>query len=154
MTNFQTRSIRTYSELVSIPDFHKRYDYLKLSGSVGQATFGFDRYLNQEFYRSREWKRVRREVILRDNGCDMGIISWIIVGGIAGWLAGLIVKGSGSGIFLNIVIGIVGAFIGGILMNLIGDVGITGFNIWSLLVALVGAIVLLLVVSLFRRGKK
>ena len=84
----------------------------------------------------------------------MGIISWIIVGGIAGWLAGLIVKGSGSGIFLNIVIGIVGAFIGGILMNLIGDVGITGFNIWSLLVALVGAIVLLLVVSLFRRGKK
>lgn len=83
----------------------------------------------------------------------MGILSWIIVGGIAGWLAGLIMKGSGSGVFMNIIIGIVGAFIGGLIMNLIGNVGVTGFNLWSLLVALVGSVVLLAVVGLFRRGR-
>lgn len=83
----------------------------------------------------------------------MGILSWIIVGGIAGWLAGLITKGSGSGLFMNIVIGIVGAFIGGLIMNMIGNIGFTGFNLWSLLVAIVGAVVLLLVVGLFRRGR-
>lgn len=80
MINSQTRSIRTYSELRVISDFHKRYSYLKLSGSVGEATFGFDRYINQEFYRSKEWKRVRREVILRDNGCDMGVEGFEIFG--------------------------------------------------------------------------
>lgn len=80
MINSQTRSIRTYSELRVISDFHKRYRYLKLSGSVGEATFGFDRYINQEFYRSKEWKRVRREVILRDNGCDIGIEGFEILG--------------------------------------------------------------------------
>lgn len=83
----------------------------------------------------------------------MGILSWIIVGAIAGWLAGLIMKGSGSGLVMNIIIGIVGAFIGGLIMNLIGNVGVTGFNIWSLLVALLGSIVLLFIVGLFRRGK-
>lgn len=80
MINSQTRSTRTYSELISIPDFYKRYRYLKLSGSVGEATFGFDRYINQEFYRSREWKRVRREVILRDNGCDMAVAGYEVFG--------------------------------------------------------------------------
>ncbi|MGD9559638.1 MAG: GlsB/YeaQ/YmgE family stress response membrane protein [Oscillospiraceae bacterium] len=83
----------------------------------------------------------------------MGILSWIIVGGIAGWIAGLIMKGSGSGIFMNIVIGIVGAFVGGLIMNLLGDVGVTGFNIWSLLVAVLGSVVLLGIVGLFRRGR-
>ena len=83
----------------------------------------------------------------------MGIISWILVGGIAGWIAGLIMKGSGSGIVMNIVIGIVGAFIGGLIMNMIGDVGVTGFNIWSLLVAIVGSVLLLGIVGLFRRGR-
>ena len=83
----------------------------------------------------------------------MGILSWIIVGGIAGWLAGLIMKGSGSGIVMNIVIGIVGAFIGGFIMNLIGNVGMTGFNLWSLLVAIIGSVVLLFIVGLVRRGR-
>lgn len=83
----------------------------------------------------------------------MGILSWIIVGGIAGWLAGLIMKGSGSGVVMNIIIGIVGAFIGGLIMNMIGNVGVTGFNIWSLLVAIVGSVILLAIVGLFRRGR-
>ena len=84
---------------------------------------------------------------------SMGIISWIIVGGIAGWVAGLIMKGSGSGLLMNIIIGIVGAFIGGLIMNMIGNVGVTGFNIWSLLVSVLGAVILLGIVGLFRRGR-
>ena len=66
-------TIRTYSQLKQLQTFEERYDYLKLGGVVGEDTFGFDRYLNQNFYRSREWKRVRDEVIMRDNGCDLGI---------------------------------------------------------------------------------
>lgn len=73
-------SIKTYSELISIPTFEERYRYLKLDGSVGAETFGFDRYLNQNFYRSTAWKRVRDEVIVRDNGCDLGIEDRIIYG--------------------------------------------------------------------------
>ena len=65
--------IRRYSELRQLTTFKDRFDYLKLGGSVGEFTFGFDRYLNQTFYRSPEWKRVRNEVILRDDGCDMGM---------------------------------------------------------------------------------
>ena len=68
-----TTTIRTYSQLMQLQTFEERYDYLKLGGVVGEDTFGFDRYLNQNFYRSREWKRVRDEVIMRDNGCDLGI---------------------------------------------------------------------------------
>lgn len=67
-----TTAIRTYSQLKQLQTFEERYDYLKLDGVVGEDTFGFDRYLNQNFYRSREWKRVRDEVIMRDNGCDLG----------------------------------------------------------------------------------
>lgn len=66
-------SIKTYSELSLLPTFRERYQYLRLSGQVGEDTFGFDRYLNQVFYRSKEWKRVRDFVILRDNGCDLGV---------------------------------------------------------------------------------
>ena len=66
-------TVRTYSELITLPTFEERFEYLKLNGKVGNDTFGFDRYLNQVFYRSREWKRVRNQVILRDNGCDLGI---------------------------------------------------------------------------------
>lgn len=66
-------SIKTYSELSLLPTFRERYQYLRLSGQVGEDTFGFDRYLNQVFYRSQEWKRVRDYVILRDNGCDLGV---------------------------------------------------------------------------------
>jgi hypothetical protein len=65
--------IRTYSELSQLPTFRERYQYLKLNGRVGSSTFGFDRYINQGFYNSIEWKEVRRHVILRDLGCDLGI---------------------------------------------------------------------------------
>jgi hypothetical protein len=64
---------KTYTELRRLPTFEERFEYLKLGGSVGHATFGFDRYLNQRFYRSHEWKRARDAVIVRDNGCDLGI---------------------------------------------------------------------------------
>lgn len=66
--------IRTYSELSKLPTFEERYEYLKLGGAVGKETFGFDRYLNQQFYqRDLDWKRVRDYVIIRDLGCDLGI---------------------------------------------------------------------------------
>ena len=63
---------KSYSELVHMKTFEDRYKYLKLSGSIGSQTFGFDRYLNQKFYKSLEWKKVRDFVIVRDNGCDLG----------------------------------------------------------------------------------
>ena len=65
--------IRSYSELRRLDTFEERYRYLALNGNVGEATFGFDRYINQQFYRSREWKQIRDKVIVRDNGCDLGI---------------------------------------------------------------------------------
>ena len=67
------KSIRTYSELVKLNSFEERYKYLKLEGKVGEDTFGFDRYLNQIFYKTDEWKSVRDYVISRDNGCDLGM---------------------------------------------------------------------------------
>ena len=66
--------IRTYSELITHSTFEDRFEYLSLKGQVGQETFGFDRYLNQRFYRSREWKQIRDLVIVRDSGCDLGIL--------------------------------------------------------------------------------
>lgn len=65
--------IRTYSELILLPTFKERYEYLKLGGKVGEETFGFDRYLNQKFYKSKEWRDIRDYVIMRDNACDLGI---------------------------------------------------------------------------------
>lgn len=65
--------IRTYSEMIQLPTFEERFEYLKLGGKIGTDTFGFDRWQNQAFYRSAEWLRVRNKVILRDNGCDLGI---------------------------------------------------------------------------------
>lgn len=65
--------IRTYSELITIPTFIGRYQYLRLGGVVGEETFGFDRYLNQMFYTSGPWLSARDAVIIRDNGCDLGI---------------------------------------------------------------------------------
>ena len=67
------KNIRTYSELSKFKTFRERYEYLKLDGTVGEETFGFDRYINQMFYKSEEWKRIRNYVITRDNGCDLGI---------------------------------------------------------------------------------
>lgn len=65
--------IRTYSELRRLQTFEERYHYLALRGVVGESTFGFDRYMNQKFYTSWEWKRARDIVIVRDNGCDLGM---------------------------------------------------------------------------------
>ena len=62
-----------YSELIKLPTFEERFEYLRLDGHVGEDTFGFDRYLNQKFYSTAEWRRVRDLVIVRDNGCDLGI---------------------------------------------------------------------------------
>lgn len=66
-------SIRTYSELIALPTFEERYEYLRLGGKVGEDTFGFDRYLNQSFYKSKEWLAIRDKVIIRDNGCDLAM---------------------------------------------------------------------------------
>ena len=66
-------TIKTYSELVTLPTFIERYEYLRLGGTVGIETFGFDRYLNQTFYKSQEWLAIRDHVIVRDCGCDLGI---------------------------------------------------------------------------------
>ena len=64
---------KRYSELIKLATFEERFEYLKLDGRVGKETFGWDRIFNQSFYHSPEWKRLRRDVILRDNGCDLGI---------------------------------------------------------------------------------
>ena len=72
--------IKTYSELISLPTFAERCAYLQLHGRVGDDTFGFDRYLNQNFYRSAEWKKIRDQVIIRDNGCDLACPGYEIFG--------------------------------------------------------------------------
>lgn len=72
--------IRTYSDLVKFGTFVERYQYLKLHGVVGGDTFGFDRYLNQVLYRSKEWRDLRHRIIVRDNGCDMALEGWDICG--------------------------------------------------------------------------
>ena len=64
---------RTYSELTTFDTFEERFEYLKLEGRVGRETFGYDRYLNQLLYKDKEWLRTRRDIIIRDNGCDLGI---------------------------------------------------------------------------------
>lgn len=68
-----SHSIRTYTELIQIPTFMERFRYLKLGGKVGEETFGWERYLNQRFYQSHEWREFRRQIILRDQGCDLGL---------------------------------------------------------------------------------
>ena len=73
-------SIRTYSELIAFPTFEERFKYLQLNGQVGESTFGFDRYMNQVFYRSQKWKSIRDFVIIRDCGCDLGIEGYDIHG--------------------------------------------------------------------------
>ena len=73
-------SIKTYSELITIPTFEERYEYLRLQGRLGKETFGFDRWLNQVFYRSKEWKTVRDKVIVRDCGCDLAMLDREIQG--------------------------------------------------------------------------
>ena len=74
------KNIKTYSELITIPTFEERFEYLKLDGQVGVETFGFNRYLNQAFYKSDEWLSTRDYVITRDNGCDLGMEGYEIYG--------------------------------------------------------------------------
>lgn len=71
---------KSYSELIRIPSFEERYEYLRLGGVVGRETFGFDRYLNQWLYQSQEWKRTRHRIIIRDGGCDLGISDRLLHG--------------------------------------------------------------------------
>ncbi len=81
----------------------------------------------------------------------LNILTWVIIGGIAGWLASKITGTSArQGCLLDIIVGIVGAFLGGFIFNLLGGIGVTGFNVWSLFVATVGAVVLLAILNLFR----
>lgn len=74
--------IRTYSELIKLPTFEERFQYLKLNGKIGEELFGYARYLNQVFYQSERWKKVRRDVIIRDNGCDLGVEGFDIGGAV------------------------------------------------------------------------
>lgn len=73
---------KTYSELIKYSTFIERFRYLKLNGIIGKETFGFERYLNQVLYQSDEWRRFRNEIIIRDNGCDLGVDGFSIFGGI------------------------------------------------------------------------
>lgn len=75
-----TTNIRTYSELISLSTFEERLEYLRIYGKVGEDTFGFDRYLNQMFYTSKEWRSIRKDIIARDMGCDLGILDLEISG--------------------------------------------------------------------------
>lgn len=75
-------TIKTYSELSRFSSFEDRFQYLRLHGSVGRTTFGFDRHINQQFYRSNEWKNARDFVIVRDDGCDLGVRGYEIHGNI------------------------------------------------------------------------
>ena len=74
--------IKTYSEAMSIPTYLERFRYLQIGGKIGDETFGYDRYLNQTLYRTAEWKRFRREIIVRDNGCDLACEGYEIVGNV------------------------------------------------------------------------
>ena len=76
----QMTNIKTYSELITITTFEERFEYLKLDGRVGAETFGFDRYLNQAFYKSDEWLSIRDYIITRDDGCDLGVPGYEIYG--------------------------------------------------------------------------
>ena len=73
-------NIKTYSELIQLKTFEERFHYLKLNGSVGEETFGFDRYLNQVLYRSQRWKSIRNRIIVRDNACDLGVEGFEVPG--------------------------------------------------------------------------
>jgi uncharacterized membrane protein YeaQ/YmgE (transglycosylase-associated protein family) len=87
-------------------------------------------------------------------GTRMGIISWIILGLIAGFIGSKIVDKQGQGLWLNIALGIIGALVGGFLFDLFGATGVTGLNIWSMIVAIVGSIVVLLIYNAVMGGRR
>ena len=72
--------MRSYRELIRLKTFDERFEYLKLNGLVGESTFGFERYLNQTLYNSSKWRRLRNQIIVRDNGCDLGVDGYEIQG--------------------------------------------------------------------------
>lgn len=74
--------LRCYSDLIRLPSLQERFEYLRLNGEVGEELFGYARYLNQEFYHGNAWNDVREQVIIRDQGCDLGVRGWKIVGNI------------------------------------------------------------------------
>lgn len=81
MIQMSMNNIRTYSELITLPTFKERFNYLKLDSLVGKETFGYDRYINQQLYqRNPRWKKARDQVIIRDNGCDLGVEGFEIFG--------------------------------------------------------------------------
>lgn len=71
--------MRTYSELITFPTFEQRFEYLSLESRVGDATFGFERWMNQSFYTSKEWRDLRNHIIVRDGGCDLGVPGYELV---------------------------------------------------------------------------
>ena len=75
-----TTNIKSYSELMMLKTFKERYEYLRLDGIIGEYTFGSHRYLNQKFYNTPEWRKFRNKIIVRDNGCDMGLAGYDIYG--------------------------------------------------------------------------
>ena len=79
MSQEMSRNLKSYQELIRFKTFEERLNYLRVGGIVGIDTFGYDRYLNQSFYHSPEWIRIRRQVILRDNGCDLGVSGYDII---------------------------------------------------------------------------
>lgn len=75
-----TTNFKTYSELITFSTFEERFRYLKCNGNVGDETFGFKRWINQEFYQSQRWRKFRDEIIIRDEGCDLGVLGYRIYG--------------------------------------------------------------------------
>ena len=75
-----TTNFKTYSELITFSTFEERFRYLKCNGTVGDETFGFKRWVNQEFYQSQRWRKFRDEIIIRDDGCDLGVLGYRIYG--------------------------------------------------------------------------
>ena len=73
-----TGNIRTYSEIITLKTYEERFDYLKIGGQVGRETFGYDRYLNQILYNTKQWKKFRRDIIIRDNACDLACYGYEI----------------------------------------------------------------------------
>ena len=82
MERIGVHKIRTYHEIIQLPTFRERYEYLRLGAIVGKDTFGFDRYLNQKFYHSAEWKQIRNQVIIRDEGRDLAMPGYEIQNGL------------------------------------------------------------------------
>lgn len=85
----------------------------------------------------------------------MGFLGWIVVGALAGWIGSMITgNNKRMGLLANIVIGVIGGFVGGFVVNLIGGQGITGFNLWSIIVAILGSVILLTIINLFKRSRR